>query len=164
MTAAKQPLMTATTATGTAYRGTAKALRTAGVDFNRPVIMRGYSIDGVDLYAEPTRYERIEVQHDGSYGVKADGKRQWLGGVATRYWLEQVADEPVAEEQAPEAALEADDSDLDSMTFAQVMVLAKLHKVPGRGTARIAALREGVRKARAEGGLAAREYERIIAE
>ena len=158
MTAAKQPLKTATTATGTAYRGTAKVLRTAGIDFSKPVLFRGFGLDAPD--AEVLRYERMEATRNGVYGFKAEGGSSWLGGVATRFWLEQVADEPVAAE-AP-AAVEGDDSDLEAMTFAQVMALAKLHRVPGRGTARIAALREGVRRARAEGGLAARALEDII--
>lgn len=37
--------------------------------------------------------------------------------------------------------------DLDSMSFAELMDLARQHNVPGRGAARIGALREGVRAA-----------------
>jgi hypothetical protein len=52
----------------------------------------------------------------------------------------------IAELLAP-AQPEADE--LDSLTFAELMVIAKQLQVPGRGTARIGALREGIRAARA---------------
>lgn len=58
-----------------------------------------------------------------------------------------AAVEPVAAPAAP--AADAGD-DLDSLKFAELMELAKLHNVPGRGTARIGALRDGIRTARAE--------------
>ena len=83
-----------------------------------------------------------------------NGKCVGGGGVATRFWAVQApaAVEPVAAPAPAPAPAAADD--LDSMRFAQLMELAKLHNVPGRGTARIAALREGVRAARAVAALA----------
>ncbi len=144
MTAAKQPLKTATTATGTAFRGTSKRIREAGVDFTQPVLFRGehFTTPG----AEATRYERVEVSAAGVYATTATGARVCLGGVATRFWLEQA---PV--EVAPVAVTEVDDADpivggkaLSAMTFAELMELAKAYRVKGRGTARIDALRAGV--------------------
>jgi hypothetical protein len=65
-------------------------------------------------------------------------------------------DEALAEDAArpapaaPAPVAEAGEGDeLDGMKFAELMEIAKALKVPGRGTARIAALRAGIRTARA---------------
>jgi hypothetical protein len=69
----------------------------------------------------------------------------------------QATPAPAAEAPAPAAEITADapaapapaatTQDLDAMTFAELMTLAKQLKVPGRGTARLPQLREGVRTA-----------------
>jgi hypothetical protein len=69
--------------------------------------------------------------------------------------VKRAHDEALAEDAARPVAAPvlvaevAAGDELESMTFAQVMELAKALRVPGRGTARIAALREGVRAAQA---------------
>lgn len=93
-------------------RATAKGHRTAGIDITKPVTFRGYSSTGPDT--DGIRYESLEpVGGSGIYGVKANGDRTWLGGVATKFWLEQegaptapaIADAPVvATTTAPTAA------------------------------------------------------------
>lgn len=140
---------TATTPHGTAIRGTIKALRAEGIDISRPVLYGGTDIKGPVLdgptggFHCATRYERIEVvAYQGVYGYDADNRRCWLGGVATRMWLVQVAEEPHASE------VEAAD-DLDTMTFPQLMEIARSIKLRGRGVARKPQLIAGIRAHRA---------------
>ncbi len=68
-----------------AIRATAKGHRAAGLDLSQPFLFRGYSTDVPD--ADGTRYERFESRRGGVYGIKVDGDRVWLGGVATKFWL-----------------------------------------------------------------------------
>lgn len=153
---------TAKTATGTATRGTAKALRTAGVNLDAPLFFYGDNGHG-KVYGTAIRYDRITSDSTGVHGHSAagEGRPVWLGGVATRFWVEPLAVEAPVVDEAPAAAepvaaevteLSADEvivggKLLSEMTFPQVMALAKAFNVPGRGTARIAALRAGVAQA-----------------
>jgi hypothetical protein len=164
--------MTATaTPTATRARGTAKTIRTAGINLNQPLMY--FPDHNKRAYGEGTRFESIGCDRRGVYGVQADGTKSPIGGVATVFWVvveETPAPAPVVRDYvreqmhrtlanhaaktrmdreyiAAEAAAAGDE--LDGLTFAELMVIAKALKVPGRGTARIDALREGIRAARA---------------
>lgn len=131
-------------------RFTAKGHRLAGVDLTQPVMFFGFGTESPNE-GGGTRKELLEVIGGrGVYAVEADGSRSWLGGTATKFWLAQADDTP-----EPEVTVtDVNDADpivggkhLSEMSFAEVMRLAKVYRTPGRGTARIAALRAGVAEA-----------------
>ncbi len=126
-------------------RGTAKAHRNAGTDFTAPFIFGGTDIkapltDLSDYHGRcGLRFESLEVTSQGVVAVDADGKRTWIGGVATRFWMLPVPAETPA----------AEGDDLDTLTFPQLMDIAKSIKLKGRGVARKPELIAGIRAHRA---------------
>ncbi len=124
-------------------RATVKGHRTAGTDITAPFIYGGTDAKGAvtdksDHYGRcGMRFEGIEVRRDGVYAIGADGKAAaWIGGVATKFWMLPVPAETVTDE-------------LDSLTFPELMVIAKQIKLAGRGTARKPQLIAGIRAHRA---------------